>query len=138
MEIQISDKKFVGEDHPCYIIMDVAANHNGDLETAKTLIEVTAKMGANAVKFQTYTAEKLYSKITPLFSSSDIKPYELIKRCQHPREWLPILNDVAKKNNIDFTSSPFDFEAVDLLEKINVPFYKVASPEIVDLELIEY
>jgi N-acetylneuraminate synthase/N,N'-diacetyllegionaminate synthase len=138
MEIQISGKRFVGEDHPCYIIMDVAANHNGDLETAKKLIEVSAKMGADAVKFQTYTAEKLYSRRTPLFSSSDIKPYELIKRYQHPREWLPILNKVAKNNIIDFASSPFDFEAVDLLEEENVPFYKVASPEIVDLELIEY
>ena len=95
-------------------------------------------MGADAVKFQTYTADKLYSKFTPKFSRDPTTPYELITKYQHPREWLPILNDLAKDNKIDFSSSPFDFEAVDLLEKLDVPFYKIASPEIVDMELVDY
>ncbi|MFW9990411.1 MAG: N-acetylneuraminate synthase family protein, partial [Candidatus Odinarchaeota archaeon] len=138
MEININKNRYIGDGHPCYIIMDIAANHNCNLKTAKKLIEVSAQMGVDAVKFQTYSADKLYSTKTPLFSSSSIPPYELIKKYEHPRDWLPILNDFAKENNIDFTSSPFDFSAVDLLKKINVPFYKVASPEIVDLELIEY
>lgn len=138
MEVKIRQNRFIGKDHPCYIIMDVGANHNQDLKTAKKLIEVSAEMGADAVKFQTYTADKLYSSKTPLFSSSPIPANELIKKCEHPRDWLPILNEVAKKNNIHFASSPFDFEAVDLLEEIDVPFYKIASPEIVDLELIDY
>ena len=118
--------------------MDVGANHNGDFETAKNLVISAAEMGADAIKFQTYTAEKLYSGKTPIFSKDDIKPYELIKKYQHPREWLPLLNQIAIDNKIDFSSSPFDFEAVDLLEEIDVPFYKIASPEIVDLELIDY
>lgn len=138
MEVKIRPNRFIGKGHPCYIIMDVGANHNQDLKTAKKLIEVTAEMGADAVKFQTYTADKLYSSKTPLFSSSPIPVNELIKKCEHPREWLPILKETAEDNGIDFTSSPFDFEAVDLLEEINVPFHKVASAEIVDLELIEY
>jgi len=138
MEIFINNKSYCGEKDPCYIVMDAAANHNGDLETAKKLIKTASQGGANAIKFQTYTADKLYSSKTPRFYPEDPKPYEVIKKYQHPREWLPILNDFAKENNIDFSSSPFDFEAVDLLEELDVPFYKIASSEIVDLELINY
>jgi len=138
MVIKIKDNRFIGKGNPCYIIVDVGANHNGELETAKQLITSAAKMGADAIKFQTYTAENLYSRKTPRFSKDSITPFEMIKKYQHPREWLPILNDLAKKNNIHFASSPFDYKAVDLLEKIDIPFYKVASPEIVDLELINY
>lgn len=138
MKIKIDDKTYIGEDSPCYIIIDVGANHNGKLETAKELIIIAAKMGINAIKFQTYTAEGLYSSKTPPFLGDSLKPYDIIKKYQHPRNWLPILSDVANKNNIDFSSSPFDFEAVDLLEDIDVPFYKIASSEIVDLELIDY
>lgn len=138
MKIKISDNKYIGENCPCYIMMDVGANHNGNLETAIKLISTVAKMGADAIKFQTYTADKLYSKKTPKFSQDSIEPYEMIKKCQHPREWLPILKETADKNDIDFISSPFDYEAVDLLGEIDVPFYKIASPEIVDLELIDY
>ena len=138
MKIKIKSDRYIGENLPCYIIMDAAANHNADLDTAIELVKEAAKNGADAIKFQTYTAEKLYSTKTPLFSYVPVPACELIKQVQHPREWLPILNDVAKKNNIDFTSSPFDHEAVDLLEEINVPFHKIASCEIVDLDLIDY
>ena len=138
MKIKIKNNRYIGEDSPCYIVMDAAANHNGDLDTAVELVKEAAKNGADAIKFQTYTAEGLYSTKCPLFSYVPISAYELIKKVQHPREWLPILNDIANKNNIDFTSSAFDYEAVDLLEQINVPFHKIASCEIVDLDLIEY
>ncbi len=138
MEIKIKENRYVGDNHPCYIIVDVGANHNRDLKTAEQLIISAAKMGADAVKFQSYTAERLYSRKTPKFSKDDLEPYEMIKNLQYPYEWLPILNEIAKNNKIDFCSSPFDFEAVDCLEEINVPFFKIASPEIVDLELIDY
>ena len=138
MKISITKYRLIGEGYPCYIIMDVGANHNGDLNQAKELIISAAKNGADAIKFQTYTAEKLYSKKTPIFSKDDLNPFDLIRKYQHPRDWLPLLNDIAHENNIDFTSSPFDYDAVDLLDEIDVPFYKIASPEIVDLELIEY
>ena len=118
--------------------MDVGANHNGNLETAKELIISAAEMGANAIKFQTYTADNLYSTKTPKFSKDPMSPYDMIKIYQHPRDWLPILNQVAKEHNICFTSTPFDLEAVDQLEEIDVPFYKISSPELVDLELIGY
>lgn len=138
MTIEISKNRKIGEGFPCYIVMDVGANHNGSLENAKELIIEASKNGADAIKFQTYKAELLYSKMTPRFSKDSIDPYDLIKKYEHPREWLPILSKTAEDNEIDFVSSPFDYEAVDLLEEINVPFYKVASPEIVDLELIDY
>ena len=138
MIIKIDDNKFIGKRNQCYIIVDVGANHNGNLETAKKLVIEAAKMGADAIKFQTYSAKNLYSKKTPKFSKDPEEPYKMITKYEHPRDWLPILNEIAKRNNIHFTSSPFDFEAVDQLEEIEVPFYKIASPEIVDLELIDY
>lgn len=138
MKIKIKDNRYIGEESPCYIIMDAAANHNADLDTAIELVKEAAKNGADAIKFQTYTAEGLYSTKCPLFSYVPVSAFELIKKVQHPREWLPILNDVAKNSNIDFTSSPFDYEAVDLLDQLHVPFLKIASCEIVDLDLIEY
>ena len=138
MVIKIKGNRFIGKEYPCYIIMDVGANHNGDFETAKKLIIRAAEMGADAIKFQTYTAEGLYSKLTPKFSKDPTAPFELIKKHQHPRKWLPKLKVIAIKHNIDFSSSPFDYEAVDLLDEINVPFYKIASPEIKNLDLIEY
>lgn len=137
-EIVLNNGRKVGDSHPVYIIVDVAANHNGNLETAKELIKKASEAGADAVKFQTYKADKLYSKNTPQFSKDPIKPYDLIKKVEHPRNWIPILSEYAKELNIEFLSSPFDYEAVDLLDDINVPLFKVASSEIVDLELIQY
>ncbi|MBP7073225.1 MAG: pseudaminic acid synthase [Clostridia bacterium] len=137
-EIVLKNGRRIGEDNPCYIMMDIAANHNGDLETAKELIRKAAEAGADAVKFQTYRAEDLYSKKTPQFSRDSMKPYDLIKKVQHPREWIPILSEHAKGFGIDFLSSPFDYDAVDLLDNTGVSLFKVASLEIVDLKLIKY
>jgi sialic acid synthase SpsE len=137
-EIVLKNGRKIGESHSCYIIMDIAANHNGDLNTAKELISKAAEAGADAVKFQTYRAEDLYSKNTPQFTKDPIKPYDLIKKVQHPREWIPLLFEYAKGNNIDFLSSPFDYDAVDLLDNTGIELFKVASPEIVDLGFLRY
>jgi len=137
-EIILKNGRKIGKDHPCYIIMDIAANHNGDLDTAKELIRKAAEAGADAVKLQTYRAEDLYSKNTPQFTKDPIKPYDMIKKVQHPREWIPLLFEYAKGHDIDFLSSPFDYDAVDLLDAAGVEFFKVASPEIVDLGLLKY
>ena len=104
MVIKINDKRIIGKQNPCYIIMDVGANHNGDFETAKKLVIKAAEMGADAIKFQTYTAEGLYSKMTPKFSKDPTTPFEMIKKLQHPREWLPKLKELATKCSIDFSS----------------------------------
>lgn len=137
-EIALKNGSRIGEGNPCYIMMDVAANHNGDLDTAKELIRKAAEAGVDAVKFQTYRAEDLYSKKTPQFSRDPMKPYDLIKKVQHPREWIPQLAEYAKGYGIDFLSSPFDCDAVDLLDAAGVNLFKVASLEIVDLRFLKY
>jgi len=137
-EIVLKSGKRIGEGSPCYIIMDVAANHNGDLDTAKELIRKAAEAGADAIKLQTYRAEDMYSKKTPQFSRDNMKPFDLIKSVQHPREWIPQLAEYAKGFDIDFLSTPFDYDAVDLLDDTGVSLFKVASLEIVDLRFLKY
>jgi sialic acid synthase SpsE len=135
----------VGPSHPCYIIAEAGANHNRDLGTALRLIEVAAQAHADAVKFQTYTAEGLYSRRTP-----DIKylkdkglvgdhesVWDLIKRVEIPWEWHEDLARHAAANGIAFFSTPFEEAAVDVLEAVGVPAYKIASYEVNHLPLIE-
>jgi len=130
------DQKIVGIGYPCYIIAEIGSNHNRDLETAKKLINVAKDCGCNAVKFQSYTAEGIYSIYTPRISEMEGRskpeetPYELIKRIQMPVEWHLLLKEYCNRIGIAFCSSPFDESMVDVLESVNVPFYKVASYEI--------
>ena len=131
-------KKRVGGKHPTYIIAEVGSNHNRSMEIAKKMINKAAEAKVDAIKFQTFTAEKLYSKKTPKFSKDKKKPFDLVKQIELPREWQEELYNYAKKKGLHFLSTPFDYEAVDELDKIGVPAYKIASFEIVDLELIEY
>jgi N,N'-diacetyllegionaminate synthase len=130
--------ELIGENEPCFIIAEAGSNHNGSLEQAKRLIEVAVESGVDAVKFQIFRAENLYSKYAPGFSYlKGQNVYDLIKSIETPREWIKELVKYCKERNIDFLASVFDFEAVDLLEKY-VPAYKIASFEIVDLELIKH
>jgi N,N'-diacetyllegionaminate synthase len=132
-------KHDIGEGHPCYIIAEAGANHNRNMKIAKTLIEIAASAGVDAVKFQTYSAKTLYSKKAPKFSYlKDQDVYKLIKDIELPREWQGSLADICKDNNVDFLSSPFDNKAVDELTALKVPAFKIASFEIVDLDLIAY
>ena len=130
------DRKIVGTDHPCYIIAEIGSNHNRQLDTAKKLIDGAKESGCNAIKFQSYTAEGIYSIYTPRISEMEGRskpeetPYELIKRIQMPVEWHPLLKEYCGRIGITFCSSPFDESMVDVLESVNVPFYKVASYEI--------
>ncbi len=135
-------ERWVGEGEPCFVIAEAGANHNRELAMARELIDVAAEAGADAVKFQTYSAETLYSKKTPRFSYlegvSDKDTWELIKSIELPREWQAELAAYAAKRGIPFMSSPFDHQAVDELAAIGVPAYKIASFEIVDLPLIRH
>ncbi len=139
--VRIGDR-WVGEGEPCFVIAEAGANHNRDLGMGKALIDVAAEAGADAVKFQTYSAETLYSKRTPRFSYlegvSDQETWDLIKSIELPREWQADLAAHARARGILFFSSPFDHRAVDELEALGVPAYKIASFEIVDLPLIGY
>ncbi len=136
-EITIGNKK-IGVDNPTYIIAEIGSNHNRDKKIAKKMIDKAADARVDAVKFQTFKAEKLYSKKTPKFSKDTITPFDLIKSIELPREWHKELFEYAVDKNLHFLSSPFDYEAVDLLDKIGVPAYKIASFEITDLELLKY
>jgi len=135
-EVKIGNKK-IGGDNPTYIIAEIGSNHNKDKKIAKKMIDKAAEAVVDAVKFQTFQADKLYSKKTPKFSKDKMKPYDLIKSIELPRGWQKELAQYATKKKLHFLSSPFDFEAVDELHKIGVPAFKVASFEITDLELLK-
>jgi len=142
-EISIAGRQ-IGQDFAPYIIAELSANHNGKLETALKIIEEAAKAGADAVKLQTYRPDTI-----TLDSDADefkIKGglwdgrtlYELYEEAHMPWEWHKPLFEHAKKIGIPIFSSPFDKTAVDLLEDLNAPAYKIASFEAVDLPLIRY
>ena len=138
-EFAIGDR-LVGEGHPAYVIAEIGANHNRDLDLARELIDRAAAAGVDAVKFQTYSGSRLYSTKTPKFaylaSISDKTPAELLEEISLPREWQPLLAEHAQNRGIHFFSSPFDHEAVRELDELDVPVLKIASFEIVDLQLI--
>lgn len=134
----------ISRDQPAYIIAELSANHNGKLETALKLIEEAAKAGADAVKLQTYRPDT----ITLDSGAEEFKIkgglwdgrtlYELYEEAHMPWEWHKPLFEHARKVGIPVFSSPFDTTAVDLLENLNAPAYKIASFEAVDLPLILY
>jgi len=128
-----------------FIIAELSANHNNDLNLAKQTILEIAKSGANAVKVQTFTAESFTLDIDNEFFGAKksglwkgLKPYDLFKTAALPYEWHSVLKNLAEENGLIFFSSPFDFESVDFLEKLNIPIYKIASLEINDIDLIKY
>ena len=141
LKVRIGER-WVGDGEPCFIVAEAGANHNRDLTMAKELIAVAAEAKADAVKFQTYSAETLYSKKTPRFSYleglSDKSTWDLVKEIELPREWQEELAEEAKKRGILFMSTPFDHRAVDELDMLGVPAFKIASFEIVDLPLVRY
>ena len=138
--------RWIGPGEPCFIIAEAGSNHDGKLEQAKKLIDIAAKAGADAVKFQTFKAEKLYSRKTPMLSylkkdkllKKGESVWDLIKKIEIPRKWHKPLADYCENKGIIFLSTPFDIEAVDELEKIGMVAYKIASFEITHLPLLEY
>lgn len=135
---------FSSLDH-VFIIAELSANHNGSIDTAIETIRAAKRAGANAIKFQTYTADSLTidsKKSDFIINNGSIWDgknfYELYKEAYTPWEWHARLFEVAKEEGLVCFSSPFDKTAVDFLEDLEVPCYKVASFEITDIPLIEY
>lgn len=130
----------VGPGFPCYVIAEAGSNHDGDLDRALDLIDAAAEAGADAVKFQNFAPDTLYSSKTPEFDylGDGLSLREIIADAAMPRDWVPTLAARAGERGIHFFSSPFDWAAVDVLASVGVPAVKIASFEIVDLGLIEH
>ncbi len=132
--------RMVGPGHPTYVIAEAGANHNRDWDTARRLVDVAAEAGADAIKFQTYSGATIYSSKTPPFKYleklTDQSPSELLEDISLPREWQAELDAYARERGLHFFSTPFDAAAVGELDALDVPVLKIASFEIVDVELI--
>lgn len=144
MEQVVINGRKVGDGNPAYIIAEMSANHAGSLQRAKEMIHVAKEVGADCVKIQTYTADTMtidchnqYFDITE-GTWKGINLYELYQQAYTPWEWHQELRDEAAKVGIDFLSTPFDKTSVDFLEELGMPFYKIASFELVDIPLLEY
>lgn len=141
--IHVADK-FIGKDHPPFIIAEMSGNHNQSLERALEIVESAARSGVHALKIQTYTADTMTLDLDEgefFIESSDSlwkgnSLYKLYKQAYTPWEWHKPIFDRCKELGIIGFSSPFDESAVDFLESLDVPLYKIASFENTDLPLI--
>jgi pseudaminic acid synthase len=135
----------INQSSPCFIIAELSANHNGSLEIALETVRAAKRAGADAIKIQTYTADT----ITLKSDNPDFKInqgtiwdgqflHDLYLEAYTPWEWHPAIYNEAKKEGLICFSSPFDFTAVDFLESLDTPIYKIASFEITDIPLIKY
>lgn len=139
--MEISGSK-IGKGDRIYVVAEMSANHNKDFNKAVKIIEAAKNAGADAVKLQTYTPDTLtidcdkeFFKIKgTIWDGSTL--YDLYEEAYTPWEWQPKLKEVADNLGLDLFSTPFDSSSVDFLEKMNVPAFKVASFEIVDLPLL--
>ncbi len=137
-------RRFVGAGHPAYIVAELSANHRQDYEEAVKLVRAAKTAGADAVKLQTLRPDAITMRSDrPVFQVGggtlwDGRTlFDLYDETYMPWEWQPKLKELANGLGLDLFSSPFDLAAVDFLQEMGVPAFKVASPEIVDLALIE-
>jgi sialic acid synthase SpsE len=141
LSVELGDRR-VGPGEPCYVIAEIGSNHDRDLDKARRLIDAAANAGVDAVKFQTFAGPSVYSTKTPQFDYladvTDKKPHELLDDISLPREWHPLLATYCRERGVQFMSSPFDRQAVDELDALDVPALKIASFELVDLPLIRH
>ena len=143
VSIEIAGRR-IAEDEPPFIIAELSANHNGYLQTALKILDAAKAAGADAVKLQTYRPDTMtldcdtedFRISGGLWDGRTL--YELYEEAHTPWEWHAPLFEHAKKIGITIFSSPFDATAVDLLENLNAPAYKIASFEVIDLALIKY
>lgn len=144
MEIKIG-KKVIGIDKPTFIVAELSGNHNQDYKLAVKTIKAAKRAGADALKLQTYTADTItidcdnkYFQIRHGTKWDGQTLHQLYEKAYTPWDWQPKLKKVAEKEGLILFSAPFDITAVDFLEKMGVPAYKLGSPEINDIPLIEH
>jgi N-acetylneuraminate synthase len=134
----------IGKDHPTYFIADIAANHDGSLERAKELIRLVAEAGGDAAKFQNFQAPKIVSDYGFTHMDSQVSHQakwkksvtEVYSAASIPFEWTPVLKATCDEVGIDYFSSPYDFDAIDMLDEY-VPAYKIGSGDITWIEACE-
>jgi len=142
-DIKVGDRK-VGLDAPCFIIAEIGVNHNGDIALAKKMISEAKACGADAVKFQTFTAERLVTQGTPKVryqedtTSAEESHYDMIKKLELSKESHVILKKYCASAGIDFISTPYDVDSASFLNEIGLAVFKTASADIVDLPLHHY
>ena len=129
---------------PIIIIAEAGVNHNSDIKTAKKMIDIAADAGADLVKFQTFTAETLVTEIADKadyqkkLSKQGESQFEMIKKLELNRSSHKVLIQYCEKKNIQFLSTAFDHESIDLLAEMNIPFYKISSGEITNLPYLRH
>jgi len=133
--------RLIGDEYEPFIIAEMSANHGNDINKAIEIIKEAKKAGADALKIQTYTADTLTidckgKAFEAKGAWEGVYLYDLYEDASMPWEWTPKLQEVAKEEGIILFSSPFDFSSVEFLESLNMPAYKIASPEIIDLPLV--
>ncbi len=140
--VNIFEKLFLRQSSPVFVIAEVGVNHNGDVELARRLIRAAARAGADAVKFQTFSASKLVAeeaKLAPYQESAcgGQRQHQMLSSLELSSHELTELRDVCQEEGVVFSSTPFDEESVDLLRDLGVPFFKVSSPDITYFPLLE-
>jgi len=142
--IEIAGRK-IGDSYPVFIIAEMSANHLQDYDRAVETIRKAKWAGADAIKLQTYTPDTItidcnneYFQIKQGTIWDGTTLYKLYEEAYTPWEWQPKLKEIAEEEGLILFSSPFDYTAVDFLEEMNVPAYKIASFEITDIPFIEY
>ena len=134
----------IGTDQPCFIIAEAGVNHNGRLDLARRLVEVAGRAGADAVKFQTFRAERLVTADAPKAeyqrraTDAEESQYDMLRRLELSTEAHQELIDYCREQGILFMSTPFDEESADALEALGVPGFKIASGEITNLPLLAH
>jgi len=140
MKIVFINGRLIGPKHPPYIIAEMSGNHNQSLEKAKNIVRLAAEAGVDAIKLQTYTADTMTFPGVWTVEDGSLwekrELYDLYKQAYTPWEWHKEIFDYAKEVGITAFSSPFDETAVDFLESLNVPAYKIASFENSDIPLL--
>jgi N-acetylneuraminate synthase/N,N'-diacetyllegionaminate synthase len=134
-------ERFIGDEEPVFIVAEIGLNHDGKLHQAKELIKKAAEAGVDAVKFQTFHADKLLSRSTRGVSHLKMEeetPYKMFKKLEFGREEHIQLMEVAREEGILFLSTPFDEDGAELLFTLGVKAFKIASGDITNLPLLEF
>ena len=132
-------ERWIGEDQPVFIIAEAGSNHNGNFNQALRLVDVAAEAGADAVKFQTFKASKMYPRTAGQSDYLEVPQsiYEIIREMEMPDDWVPLLAEHCREKKIEFISTPFDEASVDLLAPyLNI--FKLASYELTHTPLVRH